>query len=145
MQSELAAFSDAVRLSTIKRLRRVPAGAENWRPDEGAMSFADVAQHLVACDASLSRAVAEGPQPVIHGGLGGDRTRAAFLGLIDDLVRSGAARRALISSIADWHTPAFDERFGNTTIWWVVVRGNLDHEIHHRGQIAAYLRTVELS
>jgi len=44
--------------------------------------------------------------------------------------------------IADWDREVFDERFGETTLWWIVVRGNLDHEIHHRGQIAAYLRDV---
>jgi len=38
----LGRFSVAVRQSTLKRLRCVPAGRENWRPDSGAMSFAVV-------------------------------------------------------------------------------------------------------
>jgi uncharacterized damage-inducible protein DinB len=34
-----------------------------------------------------------------------------------------------------------DDRFGGeVTKWWVIVRGTIDHEIHHRGQLATYLR-----
>ena len=29
-------------------------------------------------------------------------------------------------------------------MWWIIVRGNLDHETHHRGQIAAYLRMLDV-
>ena len=27
------------------------------------------------------------------------------------------------------------------SVWWIIVRGNLDHEIHHRGQLS-YLRAI---
>ena len=43
----LAEFSRAVRESTLKRLRLVPDGFENWRISPQAMSFADVAKHLI--------------------------------------------------------------------------------------------------
>jgi hypothetical protein len=35
-------------------------GAENWRVDPEAMSFADTAQHLIDCDEWLFRAVETG-------------------------------------------------------------------------------------
>ncbi|MEE8139242.1 MAG: DinB family protein [Thermoanaerobaculia bacterium] len=36
-----------------------------------------------------------------------------------------------------------DQRFGGeVSVWWVIVWGNLDHETHHRGQIATYLRAL---
>ena len=28
------------------------------------------------------------------------------------------------------------------SVWWIIVRGNLDHEIHHRGQLSSYLRAI---
>ena len=43
----LASFSDRVRDSTLKRLRRVPEGQENAAFPDGAMSFADTADHLI--------------------------------------------------------------------------------------------------
>ncbi len=29
---------------------------------------------------------------------------------------------------------------GNATLWWIIVRGHIDHEIHHRGQLQVLLR-----
>ncbi|MHC4816525.1 MAG: DinB family protein [Planctomycetota bacterium] len=138
----LGQLSDAVRESSLKRLRKVPPGQENWRPDPGSMSFADLAQHLLDCDAHLTRSLGEGPQPPEHGGVGiaQPRDREEYIALVDALDLSGAERRELIESIDDFDRTVFDERFGETTVWWVLARGNLDHEIHHRGQIAAYLR-----
>jgi uncharacterized damage-inducible protein DinB len=137
----LADLSDAVRESSLERLRRVPRGKENWRPDQGAMSFADLAQHLLDCDAHLKRSLEEGPQPAEHGGVGIARPedREEYDALVDALELSGAERRELIEGIEDLDRAVFDERFGETTAWWVVARGTLDHEIHHRGQIAAYM------
>lgn len=38
----------------------------------------------------------------------------------------------------------FDQRFGGeVSVWWIVMRGNLEHESHHRGQVAAYVRALE--
>ena len=138
----LGQLSDAVRESSLKRLRRVPRGKENWRPDKGAMSFADLAQHLLDCDAHLTRSLREGPQPPEHGGVGiaRPRDREEYDALVDALDLSGAERRELIEGVDDFDRTVYDERFGETTVWWVVARGNLDHEIHHRGQIATYLR-----
>ena len=30
------------------------------------------------------------------------------------------------------------------SVWWIIVRGNLDldHEIHHRGQLSSYPRAI---
>jgi uncharacterized damage-inducible protein DinB len=37
----------------------------------------------------------------------------------------------------------FDDRFGcQVSVWWVIVRGNLEHEAQHRGQVASYLRIL---
>ncbi|MGB5896550.1 MAG: DinB family protein, partial [Ignavibacteriaceae bacterium] len=37
----------------------------------------------------------------------------------------------------------YDDRFNDeVSIEWIILRGNIDHEIHHRGQIAVYLRML---
>ena len=145
----LVAFAHAVRDSTLERLRRVPPGRENWRFAPGAMSFADLAQHLVDTDEWLFKKIKVKKLDPILGEAGTVEItdRAEYLALIDALVRTGDARCALLESLTDdqLDEKIFDARFGGeVSLWWIIVRGNLDHEIHHRGQIASYLRAVDV-
>ncbi len=145
----LAAFAHAVRESTLKRLRRVPPGRENWRIAPGAMSFADLAQHLVDTDEWLFKKT-EGKtlEPIVgYTGAIEIADRAAYLALLDALARTGERRCALLESLTEKQLAEkiFDARFGGeVSLWWIMVRGNLDHEIHHRGQMAAYLRALDV-
>ena len=146
----LTAFARAVRESTLERLRRVPAGQENWRFAPGAMSIADLAQHLVDTDEWFFKKLeVKTLNPIL--GVAGSVTvanRAAYQALIDALVRTGEQRCALLENLTDdqLDEQIFDARFGGeVSLWWIVVRGNLDHEIHHRGQIASYLRAMGVS
>lgn len=141
----LAAFSRAVRESSLKRLRLVPEGRESWRPTPEAMSFADLAQHLIVADEWLFRKLDEcALEPMVgHAGEADEVTRGRYLEMLARLEETGRQRDGLIAGLSadQLAEPIFDRRFGGeVTVWWVIVRGNLDHEIHHRGQIAAYLR-----
>jgi len=141
----LAAWSRAVRESSLKRLRLVPAGRESWRPTPEAMSFADLARHLIDADEWLFRKLEDRTlEPMVgSAGIAGEPTRADYLDLLAELEETGRRRSGLIAGLspAQLAEPIFDRRFGGeVTVWWVIVRGNLDHEVHHRGQIATYLR-----
>jgi uncharacterized damage-inducible protein DinB len=144
----LAELSRAIRESSLKRLRRVPAGRENWRPSAGALSISEIARHLLAADEWLFAKLGE---PTLRGmvarvGDGGDIDRDGYLGALAALAASGERRARLVAGLDDeaLDAPIEDDRFGGTvTVWWVVVRGNLDHEAHHRGQLAAYLRALD--
>jgi uncharacterized damage-inducible protein DinB len=142
----LADFAEAVRESSLKRLRRVPPGKENWRVALDAMSFADTARHLINADEWLFRQL-EKSIPAIKGeaGLENIKSRDEYDALLGELEKTGGQRASLLRGLTDdrFSELIFDERFGEVTVWWVIVRGNLDHEIHHRGQIAAYLRVVQ--
>lgn len=145
----LAAWSRDVRGSSLKRLRLVPPGSENWRPVADAMSFADLACHLLEADQWLFKKLLEPALRPMRA-----RAGCAELGshteygeLLDRLEQSGEQRSDVIRSLSREKLlePIHDERFGGAvTVWWVIVRGNLDHEAHHRGQIAAYLRIAHI-
>ncbi len=144
----LARFARAVRESTLKRLRRVPPGRENWRIAPGAMSFADLAQHLIDTDEWLFKKIeVKTLDPIVgYTGVVEITDRADYLALLDALVRTGAQRCALLENLTEdqLDEKIFDARYeGEVSLWWIIVRGNLDHEIHHRGQLAAYLRAIE--
>ena len=144
----LAQLSIAVRESTIKRLLQLPDGFEGWRPTEASLSFADMAQHLIDADNWLFHKLQTPDLSPLQGqsGLVDVPNRAVFDGLIDKLREIGERRKILIENLtdADLSRRIFDSRFGGEVeVWWIIARGNLDHETHHRGQVAAYLRIVD--
>lgn len=141
----LAEFSLAVRESSLKRLRAVPVGRENWRPDPESLSFADQAQHLIDADNWLARKMVDHSLTSFVGRAGGAQidSRDDYMRLLAELEGSGRKRAELIAGLSETELEQIipDDRFGDEAIvWWVIVRGNLDHEIHHRGQISAWLR-----
>lgn len=145
--ARLAEYSAAVRESSLKRLRAVPSGFESWRPHAGAMSFADTARHLIDADEWLfAKLVDEGLEPMTgRAGLADVETRDEYEALLDELERTGKRRRRLLLDMSRevLAREIFDARFGGrVSVWWIVVRGNLDHETHHRGQIATWLASL---
>jgi uncharacterized damage-inducible protein DinB len=143
----LVAWAAAVRESTLKRLRRVPEGHEHWRLSPQVMSFADLAQHIIDADAWLFQKLADRSlEPMVgRAGFSHITARSQCLGLLTRLQSLGADRERLIAGFTadQLAETVFDRRFGGeVTVWWVLVRGNLDHEVHHRGQISVYLRAA---
>lgn len=143
----LARWAESIRSSTVRRLRAVPAGSENLVPAAGAMSFADLAQHLIDADSWLARKLRQPGLPAMQACAGSSSVadRDAWDRLLGALEESGRRRQQLLRGLdrtmLGRRLP--DERFGGeVSVWWIVVRGNLEHEAHHRGQIAAGLRVA---
>ena len=144
---KLAEFAKAVRDSTIKRLKQVPAGKENWRITPEAMSFAEIAYHLIEADEWLIKKIENEDLESMLGKTGTIMIddNLEFLDLINRLQQSGKNRCSSIKELnkSKLQSTIIDKRFGKkVTIWWIIVRGNLDHEIHHRGQLSAYLKML---
>ena len=148
ISTQLAEFSNAVRTSTIKRLQLIPAGKENWRISPGAMSSADITYHLIQTDDWLIKKIELKDPESIKGNAGTVeiKTRNNYLKLIEELNNSGKKRAGFILSLDDkvFQEKIYDDRFGkDVSVWWIIVRGNPDHEIHHRGQLSSYLRAID--
>ena len=131
----------------MKRLRLVPEGLENWRITDEDMSFADLARHLIDADEwTFEKLEIKELKPMVgRPGLAHVRQREEYEALLSELEETEKRRAALLRGMtqAQLCETIFDERFGKeVTVWWNIVRGNLDHEIHHRGQIAACLSAV---
>ena len=143
----LAEYSRSVRESTLKRLLEVPLGKENWSPSSAGMTFADIAHHIGESDRWLFQKLDDPTLSKMAGKTGEapNVTSEEFQRLVAKLRECGEQRAKLLSTLADsfLDSPIFDDRFGKVTAWWVIVRGNLDHETHHRGQLAVYLRIIQ--
>jgi len=145
---ELIRFSNAVRESTLKRLKQVPPGFENWKIVTDSLSIAEIAKHILDSDNWLFEKFDNEALPSITPELNSFfiADRNEFNLLLDELSDSGKKRAELIASMKaqDFNYVIFDDRFdGKVTKWWIIVRGNIDHEIHHRGQIALYLKVLQ--
>jgi uncharacterized damage-inducible protein DinB len=146
----LADFSNAVRESTLKRLRLVPPGKENWRVSPDAMSFADTARHLIQCDQKMLRKLKNKDRSTMKDNIVIEDliSRDEYDMILAELEDLGARRAEMLADMTEdrFSEELYDDRFGGmVTAWWIIVRGNLDHEIHHRGQIAAWLRTIQIA
>ncbi len=101
--SRLAEFSTAVRNSTLKRLNNVPIGLENWKISRNAMSFSDVAFHLVECDKWLFQKMIDNDLLPIIGKAGSFivKERSEYQSLLNELELNGKKRNQLINSLSE--------------------------------------------
>jgi len=144
----LIEYSRAVRESTIKRLAIVPEGYENWKLSPGALSFAEIAKHIIDLDNWLF-------EKIKNPNIKSIETETAITKNCDSNVYKElliSLKRVLETKIEFIKTfdedslnrRIFDDRFNSeVSIAWIILRGNIDHEIHHRGQISAYLRVLK--
>jgi len=147
--NRLVDFSDRIRESTVKRLNLVPAGKENTGVPGGAMSPADIAAHLIHIDNVLL----ELPATRFKGrdlGVAGQRfvaDRGEYEDLVSELEGLKDRRSDFIRGLTDADL-ATSIRFeavagqGEMDLGAMLYR-LLDHEIHHRGALAVYLRAYE--
>jgi len=141
-------FCRAVRGSTIKRLKAVPEGFENWSISINALSFAEIAQHLIDTDEWLIKKIKDPAIKSILTEKGNieNCSKEEFNALILKLEKCLDRKVELINSLdkEKMESKIYDDRFnGEVSIEWIILRGNIDHEIHHRGQIAVYLRVLK--
>ena len=141
-------FCRVVRDSTIKRLKAVPEGYENWSISKNALSFAEIAQHLLDSDDwTINKINNPGIKSILaEEGSIEDCSRKEFNQLISTLEESLERKFKFIESLdkEKMGSKIYDDRFNDeVSIEWIILRGNIDHEIHHRGQVAVYLRMLK--
>lgn len=145
----LAKFSEAVRDSTLKRLRLVPAGKENFRISKKSMSFADVALHLIEIDKETVKIIEKGFKTKNLGKSGKIiiRNRKEYLRLLSKLEDMRKFRGNFINSLTNTNLEKkikVDTTSGKKVedIGYLIYR-ILDHEAHHRGQMVVWLNKVK--
>lgn len=144
----LTEFCKAVRNSTTKRLELVPEGYENWKISPKALSFAETAKHIIDLDNWLFEKIKNPKIKSIETETAIIKhcSRNEFEELISGLKEILEKKISLINSFDEerlkekMYDDAYDSEI---SIAWLILRRNLDHEIHHRGQIAAYLRVLK--
>ena len=144
----LTEFCRSVRGSTIKRLELVPEGYENWKVSSGALSFAETAKHIIDLDYWLFEKIRNPDTKSIETetAIIKDCNMNEYKELIIKLKEALEKKIDLIKTLDDAKLKAkiYDDAYDSEiSIAWLILRRNIDHEIHHRGQIATYLRVLK--
>ena len=144
----LTDFCTSVRNSTIKRLEIVPEGYENWKVSPGALSFAEIAKHIIDLDNWLFEKIKNPNIKSIETETAIIKycNREEYKGLIINLKDILEKKIELINSLDEdkLKEKMYDDAYDSeVSLAWLILRRNIDHEIHHRGQIAIYLRVLK--
>jgi uncharacterized damage-inducible protein DinB len=139
----LARFSDEVRESTLRRFAQVQPEDWRWRPRADLLSFADLLKHLIDADHWLFDRLDGGPPSEGVVIAPGDGDQVDGENALAELARLGVEKSRRISALPerDLCGRRFDlQRRGQVDLIQLVLRCNLDHEIHHRGGLQLRLR-----
>jgi uncharacterized damage-inducible protein DinB len=144
----LTEFCKSVRNSTIKRLEIVPEGYENWKVSSGALSFAEIAKHIIDLDNWLFEKIKNPNTKSIETDTAIIKycNREKYKGLINSLKEILEKKIDLINTLSEdkLKVKMYDDAYNSeASLAWLILRRNIDHEIHHRGQLAAYLRVLK--
>jgi uncharacterized damage-inducible protein DinB len=149
METELLIdLCKAVRDSTIKRLKIVPEGYENWKISPGALSFAETAKHIIDLDNWLFEKIKNPDTKSIETETADIEycSRSQYEDLIINLKEILEKKVDLINTLNEYKLKSkiYDDAYNSeVSLAWLILRRNIDHEIHHRGQIATYLRVLK--
>ena len=138
----LAEFSEWVRESRLKRFKQVASGDRGWRPAGGRLSFVDILKHLCDADRWIMAILKNQKQIPRAGVKPGDGEPEEWDNYLSGLESLGKEKAELLKKMpeSEWSREVGDwEVMGKTTKWLILVRGNLDHEIHHRGSLQTML------
>jgi uncharacterized damage-inducible protein DinB len=149
METELLTeFCKSVRGSTIKRLELVPESYENWKVSPGALSFAEIAKHIIDLDNWLFEKIRNPNTKSIEteSAIIEYCNRNEYIKLINNLKVILEKKIDIINTLDEneLKEKIYDDAYdSDVSLAWLILRRNIDHEIHHRGQIAAYLRVLK--
>ena len=137
--AEFTGYFDGVRRRTVGFFGAVPTGEIDWAPRPGEFTCGDIIRHLAASETMFVGAAVEGRWRY----RGHDRSRGATLeDALAHLDRSHAEARATLARMGDADLlaprPALEGGAGIVKAWRLLM-AMVEHEAHHRSQLASYL------
>ncbi len=135
--SSFIQYYESIRRRTLNFIQAVPVDKLEWSPAPGEFTFGDLIRHLTAAESMFVGAAVHGRWKYAGHAQHGRQELA-------DLIASMNARHseamATLGGLADDelsnHRPSLD---GPPVRVWRLLMAMIEHEIHHRSQLAMYL------
>ena len=134
-------------MATTRRvLERVPTDQGTWKPHPKSFALGHLAQLVSGMPGWITRTVRDTKIDLSKGAGYSFETTEALLAQFDKNVRE--AREALAQSRDADYDVSWSLTHGDRVLFTsprgVVVRSNINHLIHHRGQLTVYLRLLDI-
>jgi uncharacterized damage-inducible protein DinB len=130
-------YFDGIRRRTLTFARIIPAGQLDWSPAAGEFTCADIVRHLTAAESLFVGAVVEGRWHYRGHNRSPDDTLDSLLA---GLEAGHVAAMALLGTLPDTALPeARPTLDGPPVKAWRLLMAMVEHEVHHRSQLAVYL------
>jgi uncharacterized damage-inducible protein DinB len=141
----LAEF-DQEMASTRRLLERVPSEKGEWKPHEKSFALGHLAQLVSWMPGWIEQSLREPHIDLAGGASYSFETTETLLENFDKVV--AGARAALAEVVGPALEETWSLRMGEQVLFsgprGEVVRGHLNHLIHHRGQLTVYLRLLDV-
>ena len=139
-----ADYFDGVRRRTVGFIRALPADRADWAPKAGEYTCGDIVRHVAATERMFTGAVCDGRWTYP----GHERAKAPTLpaALADlDAVHAecGARLRGLDDGALQMTRPPLEPGAAPVRAWRLLL-AMVEHEVHHRSQLASYLTWMGL-
>jgi uncharacterized damage-inducible protein DinB len=132
--------------TTRRLLERVPGDKGAWKPHEKSFSLGHLAQLVAWMPGWITQSLRETELDLKKGAGYSLETTETLLKMFDDNVLS--ARKALSEVTGPALDVMWSLKMGDQVLFsqprGEVVRGHLNHLIHHRGQLTVYVRLIDV-
>ena len=149
LRTLLIANKEGIRARTRTLYPKIPADKLTWAPEAKALTLGQILRHLAQSEAGMLDVVRAGKWWYLDERVGPPLT--SYVGAAADkdaeIQRLEDAHAATIAFLRDAPEDVLErehryERLGRVLKGWQVILGLAEHEAHHRGQIATYLRLL---
>jgi uncharacterized damage-inducible protein DinB len=139
-----ADYFDGVRRRTTGFFGAIPADRVDWAPKAGEYTCGDIVRHVAATERMFTRAVCDGQWSYPGHERAAAPTLEAALAELDAAHAECTARLRALDDVALLTTrPALEPGAAAVRAWRLLL-AMVEHEVHHRSQLASYLTWMGL-
>jgi len=136
-------YFDGIRRRTLHFIDAIPADRIDWSPRGGEFSFGDLIRHLAATEDMFIGAVVDGKWRYIgHKKIKEKQERDVSITFLKSTHQEAMERLGTLNDSAlNESRPSLS---GQEVKTWRLLMAMVEHEVHHRSQIAMYLTLIKI-
>lgn len=141
-KEELISNFEGVRKRTWKYLHVLPEEIMDWRPGEDKFSIGDIIRHLGSAEVMFYQAINQNEWKYTGHGPDKGRTKQEAMNYLQ--ICHHSVLEGLHQLEPEQLTSKVKNLLGYEVSAWRIIMAMTEHEIHHRGQLSAYMQANQI-